>query len=119
MGGTSRDVTRLLQRMRTGDAGAGDELFGALALELRHLAESQMRRQPPGHTLQTTALVNEAWLRLVGEDVAEFEGREHFLAVAARAMRSVLVDHARRRKAEKRAPDARRVTLADDLVGAA
>ena len=112
------DVTRLLHGMRAGERGAADALFAAMRGELARLAEQQMRAQRPGHTLQPTALVHEAWLRLAGDDVAAFEGRGHFLAVAARAMRSVLVDGARRRQAEKRGPDARRVTLCDDLVGA-
>jgi len=112
------DVTRLLHGMRAGEQGAADLLFDALRDELARLAERQMSAQRPGHTLQPTALVNEAWLRLAGGEVAEFEGRGHFLAVAARAMRSVLVDGARRRQAEKRGPDARRVTLCDELIGA-
>jgi RNA polymerase sigma factor (TIGR02999 family) len=112
------DVTRLLHRMRAGEEGAADALFAAVHAELARLAERQMRAQRPGHTLQPTALVHEAWLRLAGDGVGEFEGRGHFLAVAARAMRSVLVDGARRRQADKRGPDARRVTLCDELIGA-
>lgn len=82
--------------------------------ELRRLARRAMSRQGPGHTLQTTALLHEAWLRLEKLD-ARWESKDHFLAVAARAMRSVLVDHARRRGAEKRGGGRQRVDL-DDVV---
>jgi RNA polymerase sigma factor (TIGR02999 family) len=78
--------------------------------ELHAIAQHMFRRQHGSHTLQATALVNEAWLRMAGR--GRFEGRSHFLGVAAKAMRHVLVDHARRGAAEKRGGDAQRVTLA-------
>lgn len=93
------EVTRLLNRMASGDAKASDELFPLLYGQLRAIADGLMRDQGPSHTLQPTALVHEAWLRLSG---GEFVSREHFAAVASKAMRSVLVDHARRKQAEKR-----------------
>jgi RNA polymerase sigma factor (TIGR02999 family) len=79
--------------------------------ELRHIARRQMRRQRAGHTLQTTALIHEAYLRLVGESDAHWQNRAHFFGVAATAMRHILVDHARSRQAAKRGGAAQRVTL--------
>src|SRR5215470_12508191 len=79
-------------------------------VELRAIAEREFRREPGHHTLQVTALVNEAWLRLAGKE-GGFESRAHFLGYAAQAMRHVLVDHARRRRADKRGGDFARVTL--------
>lgn len=96
------EATRLLLRLQAGDPGAGEALFDLVQAELRRLAGRYMRDQPAEHTLQPTALVNEAWLRLCGPDEVRFESRGHFLAVAARAMRSILVDHARARETQKR-----------------
>jgi RNA polymerase sigma factor (TIGR02999 family) len=96
------EVTQLLQRMESGDAGAADRLLDALYGELRSLAERFMADQPAKHTLQPTALVNEAWMRIAQPGVHEWEGRTHFVRLAARAMRSVLVDHARAKGADKR-----------------
>ena len=101
-GPQSRDVTTLLEAWGRGDEAALNELFPLVYGELHHLAGRYMRAQPRGHTLQATALVHEAYLRLVDRRSVRWEGRAHFLAVAARAMRSVLVDHARRRRAAKR-----------------
>jgi RNA polymerase sigma factor (TIGR02999 family) len=81
--------------------------------ELRQIARRQMRRQRPGHTLQTTALIHEAYLRLAGEADVQWQNRAHFFGVAATAMRHILVDHARRRQAAKRGGAAQRVTLGD------
>jgi len=104
-------ATLLLQRLEAGDASAGEELLPIVYEELHRLARGAMARERNEHTLQATALVNEAWIRLVDREGARWEGREHFLAVAARAMRSVLVDHARRRAAEKRGGAVERVPL--------
>jgi RNA polymerase sigma factor (TIGR02999 family) len=102
----------LLVRLRAGDAEAGEDLFAHLYRELHALAERGMRRERSDHTLQPTALVHEAWMRIArGADTPVWEGRAHFLAVAAKAMRRVLVDHARRHKAEKRGADPARVEL--------
>jgi RNA polymerase sigma-70 factor (ECF subfamily) len=89
--------------MRDGDKAAEEELLALVYRELRSVGELQMQRERAGHTLQPTALVNEAWLKLVDSDAhRNWESRGHFLAVAARAMRQVLVDHARSRDSEKR-----------------
>jgi RNA polymerase sigma-70 factor (ECF subfamily) len=95
-------ITRLLDRLRRGDRGAVDELMPLVYSELRRIAQSLMRRQPPGHTLQPTALVNEAFLKVFGHDTPELVDRAHFLALMSRAIRQVLVDHARARRATKR-----------------
>jgi RNA polymerase sigma-70 factor (ECF subfamily) len=90
--------------MEEGDESAGEDLLALLYVELRGIANRAMSRERAGHTLEPTALVHEAWLRLLSAEEASprFEGREHFVRIAARAMRRVLVDHARARGAEKR-----------------
>jgi len=108
--GTDPDITALLRAWRGGDDGALEELTPLVYDELRRLARAQMRREAAEHTLQPTGLVHEAYLRLVGADL-EWQDRHHFLSVAARAMRRVLIDHARRKGAERRGGDAVRVTL--------
>ena len=92
-----------------------DELFPIVYAELRRIAAREMRREKPGRTLQTTALVHEAYLRLIKDASLSFENRAHFLGVAARAMREILIEHARARSARKRGGGAVRLTL-DDLV---
>jgi RNA polymerase sigma factor (TIGR02999 family) len=109
-------VTEVLQSLREGAEGAGEELIRLLYGELHRLADAQMRGQPRGHTLQPTALVHEAFLRLLGGQRADWNDRAHFLAAAARAMRSVLVDFARSRKAEKRGGGRSRITLGDAVA---
>ena len=96
------DVTALLVRWRSGSAEAEDRLLACVYRELRQLAASYLRRERGGHTLQPTALVNEAYLRLVGQRRVSWQNRAHFYGIAARMMRRVLVDHARRRRASKR-----------------
>jgi RNA polymerase sigma factor (TIGR02999 family) len=95
-------ITRLLDKLRCGDRSAVDELMPLVYNELRRIAQSRMRRQPPGHTLQPTALVNEAFLKVFGQDPPQLADRAHFLALMSRAIRQVLVDHARARSATKR-----------------
>jgi RNA polymerase sigma factor (TIGR02999 family) len=95
------DVTRLLERAREGDSSALAQVLPLVYEELRRIAHGKMRRQGPAGTLQTTALVHEVYLRLVGRE-SPWESRAQFFGVAARAMRSILVDHARARKAAKR-----------------
>jgi RNA polymerase sigma factor (TIGR02999 family) len=116
-GRTSADVSDLLARVRDGDEAAAGALFTSLHGELRALAKSVFRSQREGHTLQPTALVNEAFLKMLGRDGAPspWQDRAHFFAVAATAMRQILVNHARDRAAKKRGGgrDARRVTLSD------
>ena len=103
------EVTRILNSYSPEDPKAAEELLPLVRTELHRLARNAMAGQPSGHTLQPTALVNEAWLKLAG--LGAIEGREHFLALAAAAMRSVLVDHARRRRAAKRGGGAQREAL--------
>ncbi len=110
---STSDVTRLLQAWSDGDPAALDELLPVVYRELHHQAERFMRNQSPGHTLQATALVNEAYLRLAGREPIEWKSRAHFFGVAAKAMRSILVDHARARLASKRGGGVAQVTLAD------
>jgi RNA polymerase sigma factor (TIGR02999 family) len=106
------DVTRLLQAWSDGDSAALDQLLPAVYRELHRQAERYMRAQSPGHTLQATALVHEAYLRLAGGEPVDWKSRAHFYGVAAKAMRCILVDHARARKASKRGGAAEPVTLA-------
>lgn len=110
--GGQGDVTRLLASMSTGDDQARVALFDALYAELRRLASSAMRSERGDHTLQPTALVHEAYVRLVGS-AGPFENRSHFLAVAATAMRRVLIDHARARRTEKRGGQQHRIGVED------
>jgi RNA polymerase sigma factor (TIGR02999 family) len=97
-----QEVTGLLLSWRQGDAGALDRLVPLVYDELRRVARAHLRREPPGHSLQATALVHEVYLRLVDVNRMKLESRSHFFAVAARLMRQILVDHARRKRAGKR-----------------
>lgn len=110
-------ITDVLRRASNGDSAAVAELLPLVYDELRRLAGGYMRRERKDHTLQPTALVHEAYLRLVGTD-QPFEGRAHFLGAAAVAMRRVLVDHARRHAAVKRDAPGDRVTLAPEIASA-
>lgn len=110
-GSRSGDATALLGRAAAGDAAAEAALYGLLQTELRKIACSQLAGQSADHTLQPTALVNEAWLRLAKAGGARAEDRRQFLAVAARAMRTALIDHARRKRAAKRGGVALQVAL--------
>lgn len=98
----STSITDLLVEIQHGNAGAYDELLPLVYDELRRVAARSLQREQDGHTLQPTALVHEAYLRLVDQRSANFESRRHFFAVSATLMRRILVDHARRAKAEKR-----------------
>ena len=104
-------VTRLLNQARGGNRAAGDEVYRILYSELHTLATKRMKRQPRDHTLQATALVSEACCRLLKGEVLEYQSRDHFMATAATAMRSVLVDYARARAAGKRSPHGEEVSL--------
>jgi RNA polymerase sigma factor (TIGR02999 family) len=108
---STHHVTALLQAWGRGDASALDALLSAVYGELHRQAEHYMRGQPAGHTLQTTALVHEAYLKLVNQTNVEWRSRAHFFGVAAKAMRSILIDHARSRHAAKRGAGAERLTL--------
>lgn len=112
------DTVALLARASAGDEVAASRLTLVLYDELRVLARHYLRGERAGHTLQPTALVHEAYLRLAGGSPVKVADRRHFFALAARAMREVLVDHARRRAAAKRQPGGERVTI-DDALGIA
>ena len=109
-------VTELLRAWADGDDGALERLTPLVEAELRRLARAYMRRERRGHTLQTTALVNEAFLRLTDARRVRWQDRSHFLGISARLMRRVLVDHARSRGYRKRGGGAQRVTLNEGLV---
>jgi RNA polymerase sigma factor (TIGR02999 family) len=110
---TPQPVTVLLARWKAGDPNALAGLIPLVYNELHRLAGSYLRRERRGHTLQSTALVNEAYLRLVGQEPGDVDNRAHFVGVAAHVMREVLVDHARARRAAKRAGGGR-VELRDE-----
>jgi RNA polymerase sigma factor (TIGR02999 family) len=106
----SHEVTRLLEAVELGDPTASEELLPLMYNDLRNLAAAKMASQPAGHTLQATALVHEAWLR-VSEEKHEWKDRRHFFAAAAEAMRRILVDQARRKLSQKRGGQQERVPL--------
>src|SRR5690606_30335296 len=108
------DVTQILSRIASGDSAAVEELFPIVYDELRRMARAQMANERAEHTLQPTALVHEAYLRLVGNSVPQWDGRGHFFSSAAEAMRRILVDHARLKNAAKRGGGQRRVKLDAD-----
>jgi RNA polymerase sigma factor (TIGR02999 family) len=122
------EVTRILTAIERGDVRAVDELFPIVYQELRQLAAQRLSKEAPGQTLQATALVHEAYIRLVGAEEANWSGRGHFFAAAAEAMRRILIDIARRKKSLKQGGDRQRIdldkavpvpddrTTADDLI---
>jgi RNA polymerase sigma factor (TIGR02999 family) len=105
------DVTHILQAIQQGDPKAADELLPLVYEELRKLAAHRMASEASGHTLQATALVHEAWMRLVGSENPKFDGRAHFFAAAAEAMRRILIDRARRKRAVRHGGGQERVEL--------
>ena len=107
------EVTRILAAIERGDVRAVDELFPLVYDELRQLAAQRMSKEKPGQTLQATALVHEAYLRLVGAEEQNWEGRTHFFCAAAEAMRRILTDNARRKQRLKRGGGRQRVDLDD------
>jgi RNA polymerase sigma factor (TIGR02999 family) len=116
MGKPDTQVTSLLRQWSGGDPRALEELVPVVYKELRRLAHYHLRRERDGHTLQTTALVHEVYLRFCGQDEPRWEDRAHFFAVAARMMRRILVDYSRRRDAEKRGADALHVPIDEALT---
>jgi RNA polymerase sigma-70 factor (ECF subfamily) len=110
------DVTALLSEMAAGNEAAADRLFPIVYGELKRLARSYMRRERSDHTLQTTALVHEAYLRLVGQESVKWQGRSHFFGIAARMMRRILTDHARRNLRLKRGGAKENLPLDEALV---
>jgi len=107
------DVTRILTAIEQGDAKAADKLLPLVYEELRHLAAQKMSHEQPGQTLQATALVHEAYIRLVGSEARDWTGRTHFFAAAAEAMRRILIDNARRKKSLKHGGGRRRFDLGE------
>src|SRR5437764_1634089 len=106
------DVTQIIAEIENGDCGAADRLLPHVYNELRQLAAARLAREKPGQTLQATALVHDAYLRLVGPDIAQgWDGRGHFFAAAAEAMRRILVDNARRKRAARHGGGHRRHDL--------
>src|SRR5687767_2136348 len=118
MDGPPADVTQLLKQWSNGQEQALDRLVPHIHQELRKLAAGYLRKERPDHTLQPTALVNEAFLKLVDQRDLAWQDKAHFLGVAAHLMRLILVDHARARRAEKRGGDAERVPLEEAVVAA-
>jgi RNA polymerase sigma factor (TIGR02999 family) len=113
---TSHEVTKLLADWSNGDQLALDQLMRLVEGELRQMAHRYMARQNPGHTLQTTALINEAFVKLIGQPDKHFNNREHFFGVAASAMRHILVDYARSKQYGKRGGGAPKVSLDEALT---
>jgi RNA polymerase sigma factor (TIGR02999 family) len=109
--GNAKDITEILHSWSSGDRAAADELFPLVYDELRRLAHSYLRQERAGHTLQPTALVNEAYLRLVDQTRVNWQNRSHFYGIAAQMMRRILVDHARARATDKRGGAAARLSL--------
>lgn len=109
-------TVNILADLAAGDSSAASKLFSLVYDELRAVADGYFKRQPADHTLQPTALVHEAFLRLVGGHAVQCENRAHFLAVAAKAMRQILISHARKRSAAKRGGECRTLTLVENLT---
>jgi RNA polymerase sigma-70 factor (ECF subfamily) len=114
----TQPITLLLQDLARGDKRALDRLVLLLYPELRNLARGYLRNERPGHTLQPTALVHEAYARLIKQEQPDYHSRTHFMGVAAQVMRQILIDHARTRNAEKRGAGASKVPF-DQAVGVA
>jgi RNA polymerase sigma factor (TIGR02999 family) len=104
-------ITELLRRVRAGDSCASDELMPMVYAELRRIARQHLRKERQDHTLQPTALVNEVYLRIFDSTIPEFSDRAHFMAIASRTMRNILVDYAHARGSAKRGGNKRRITL--------
>src|SRR5712671_4892500 len=112
------DATLMLAAVERGDPNAAEQLLGLVYKELRRLAAYKMAQELPGQTLQPTALVHEAWLRLVGDQTPSFNGRNHFFCAAAEAMRRILIDRARRKRTQRHGGDFKRVDLEGQDLGA-
>ena len=112
---SQQDVTRLLVRLTEGDRGVLDDLLPVVYGELRRLAASYLRKERVGHTLQPTALVHEAYMRLVDQTQVQWQNRAHFFGVAAQMMRRILVDHARAHEAEKRGGEFQKLSLDENI----
>jgi RNA polymerase sigma-70 factor, ECF subfamily len=117
MDGSSGDVTVLLRQIRDGNTTAAEELIPLILAELRALARRQLRSERSEHTLQPTALVHEAYLRLVGDQSRDWQSRAHFIGVSVSIMRRILIDHARRKQALKRGGHDEITFQVDDCAG--
>jgi RNA polymerase sigma-70 factor (ECF subfamily) len=113
---SQHEVTELLRQWRSGDNEALDKLMPLVYDELHRLARQYVRRERPGHTLQTTALINEAYLRLVEQKDVDWQSRAHFFAISAQVMRHILVDYARQHAAATRGGEFQRVALDGDVT---
>ena len=112
------ETTRVLEKLERGDRSAAAELLPLVYDQLRAVADSYFRRQPSDHTLQPTALVHEAYLRLVDQTAEKWSSRAHFFAVASKAMRQILINHAHHRNAARHGGDRQKLTFVDDLTPA-
>jgi RNA polymerase sigma factor (TIGR02999 family) len=113
---TSQEISRLLQEWNRGDKGARDRLMPLVFDELHEIARRQYEKEKPGHTLQPTAIVSELYLKLVRQERVQWQNRQEFFAIAAKLVRRILVDHARRRQAAKRGSDAPKIAF-DEALG--
>jgi RNA polymerase sigma factor (TIGR02999 family) len=112
----SHKITRILDLINQGNTDASRELFEFVYAELRKMARGQMARESPGHTLQPTALVHEAYIRLMADEGSRFQNRAHFFSAAAEAMRRILIEHARRKNRNKRQGNMQRIDLDETLA---
>jgi RNA polymerase sigma factor (TIGR02999 family) len=112
---SQHEVTNLLFRLTDGDGAALDELLPLVYAELRRVASSYLRRERQGHTLQPTALVHEAYLRMIDQTQAQWQNRAHFFGVAAQMMRRILIDHARAQQADKRGGQFQKLSLDENI----
>src|SRR5206468_11693933 len=112
------EVTRILERVEHGDAKAAEQLLPLVYDQLRQLAAAKMANEAPGHTLQPTALVHEAWLRLVGSGNPQWNGRAHFFGAAAEAMRRILIESARRKRAQRHGAGQVKLNIQDFEIAA-
>ena len=112
------DVTQLLVRLRKGEEGAFDKLYPLIYDQLHQLAYNHMSRQNPDHTLSKTELVHEAYLKMIDQTQIHFNDKSHFLAIASRCMRQILIDHARKKHAQKRGSKGKDITYIDGILKA-
>lgn len=112
------EITRLLQKVQNGSEQAYNELFPLIYEELKNLAFRNLLREKDDITISKTELVHEVYIKMINQEKVEFESRNHFMAIASRCMRQILIDHARKRKAEKRGGDKDEVTYVDELIKA-
>ena len=110
-----REIAALLEQLASGVDNAADQLMPLVYDRLRGLAQKMLRNESPSHTLQPTALVNEAYIRMLGQTQVNWQGKTHFFAIGARMMRRILVDHARRKLSQKRGGSLHRLSLEEDL----